>query len=606
VIIWKSIVGKLWLMIIGLVALMLIMVSIFVGRSIDTSLVDLPQSKLKLQELANKLSLSVEKYSFDEQYIKTVNELLRSQTAEMVLVDANFSLISDSANQDLFEYKVKDLFLEPEMKKVFLGGEFVFSSLEEDENIISIAVPVYNLQSNKIYAALILTQSVDSLKQAGDVKKSLIYAAVTGFLLTTFLAFFLSNRLTQPLIRMKKAADLISVGHYKMRVSNEAEMQDEIGQLARAFNLMAQKLDETIKALNQEKEHLKSVIRSMIDAVLTIDANGEVVLANPQGRQLLKDWYEIQWNEWKPLFENQIPEPLYELFQEVVDGATELSSVLHVKSNTWSVVMTPLYSDDQLRGVVAVLRNVTEQYKLEKLRKDFVANVSHELRTPLSMLQGYSEALLDDVVETVEERKELAQVILDESLRMGRLVRDLLDLARMEAGHLEMKFKLVDVTQLMTRVHRKFTVVAKENAVIIQMKISDDSLKLIHADEDRLEQVLTNLLDNALRYTPAGSTIFIRASHAEFKDFPAVQFEVEDQGEGIPNEDLPYVFDRFYKADKARTRGESKGTGLGLSIVKNIILAHGGFVNVRSTLGQGTTFTYLIPNDFTEIEKNKL
>jgi two-component system sensor histidine kinase ResE len=600
--IWKSIVGKLWLMIIGLMALILILISVFVGRSIDTSLVDLPQSKQNLQNLANELSVSVERYGFDEQYIKTVNELLRSQQAEMMIVDSGLSTVSESSNPDLFDYKLKDLYSEPELRKVFLGGESVFSALEEEEDIISIAVPVYNMQSNKIYATVILVQSVDSLKQANDVKKSLIYAAVIGFLLTIFLAFFLSSRLTQPLIRMKKAADLISVGHYKMRVANEAELQDEIGQLARAFNMMAEKLDETIKALNQEKEHLKSVIRSMIDAVLTIDANGEVVLANPQGRQLLKDWYEIQWNEWKPMFENQIPEPLYELFEQVVQGATELSSVLHVKSNTWSVVLTPLYSEDQLRGVVAVLRNVTEQYKLEKLRKDFVANVSHELRTPLSMLQGYSEALLDDMVETIEERRELAQVILDESLRMSRLVRDLLDLARMEAGHLEMSFKVVDVSQLMTRVHRKFTVAAKENAVQIQLQMNDDALKLIHADEDRLEQVLTNLLDNALRYSQSGKKIFIRASHAEYKDFPAVQFEVEDQGEGIPNEDLPYVFDRFYKADKARTRGESKGTGLGLSIVKNIILAHGGFVNVSSTLGKGTTFSYLIPNDFTEIE----
>jgi two-component system sensor histidine kinase ResE len=603
VVIWNSIVGKLWLLIIGLVALILIIISVFVGRSIDTSLVDLDQSKKQLQNLASDLAQSVERYRFDAQYIKTVNQLLRSQKSEMILVDANSQVLTDRANQDLLKYNITDLYLKPEINQVYFGGETIISNQEKIDNMISIALPVYNLDVDKIHAVLILTQSVDSLQQADDVKQTLIYAAVIGFLLTTFLAFFLSNRLTQPLIRMKKAADLISVGHYKMRVANESNMQDEIGQLARAFNLMAQKLDETIKALNQEKEHLKSIIRSMIDAVLTIDANGEVVLTNPQGRQLLKDWYEIQWSDWKPMFENQIPEPLYQLFEQVVQGATELNSVLHVKSNTWSVVMTPLYSDDQLRGVVAVLRNVTEQYKLEKLRKDFVANVSHELRTPLSMLQGYSEALLDDMVETPEERKELAQVILDESLRMGRLVRDLLDLARMEAGHLEMKFQMVDVNKLVTRVHRKFTVAAKEQKVSIHMEMSDDALKLIHADEDRLEQVLTNLLDNALRYTPIGSNIYIRASHTTFKDFPAVEFEIEDQGEGIPNEDLPYVFDRFYKADKARTRGESKGTGLGLSIVKNIILAHGGFVNVRSTIGQGTTFTYIIPNDFTEIEK---
>jgi two-component system sensor histidine kinase ResE len=588
-------------MIIGLVALILIIISIFVVRTVDTSLVDLDQSKLDLQTSADKLARSLEKYNFDEAYITTVNELLRSQKAEMLLINENLTTITKNADRDLFKYSVKDLFLEPEIDRVFYG-EVILSS-QEFGDLISIAVPVYEAESNKLYAALVLTQSIDSLKQAGTVKKSLIYAALIAFLLTTFLAFFLSSRLTQPLIKMKKAADLISIGHYKMRVASESNTQDELGQLANAFNLMAQKLDETIMALNQEKEHLKSIIRSMIDAVLTIDANGEVVLANPQGRQLLKDWYEIQWSEWKPMFENQIPEPLYQLFEQVVQGESELSSVLHVKSNTWSVVMTPLYSDDTLRGVVAVLRNVTEQYKLEKLRKDFVANVSHELRTPLSMLQGYSEALIDDVVEDIEERRELAQVILDESLRMGRLVRDLLDLAKMEAGHLEMQFKMLDVKKLATRVQRKFSVVAKEQDVILALEIEDSQLKLFHADEDRLEQVLTNLIDNALRYSPAHTTLTIRASHTVFKDHPAVEFEVSDQGKGIPNDDLPYVFDRFYKADKARTRAKSNGTGLGLSIVKNIILAHGGFVNVRSTVGIGTTFVFIIPNDFSEIEK---
>jgi two-component system sensor histidine kinase ResE len=602
VLIWKSIVGKLWLMIIGLVTLMLVMVSLFVGQTVDSSLVDLSQSKSKLQSLAAELAISVEKYRFDPQYVKTVNELLFAQNSSMLLLDSNNVVLAGQLRSETAAYEQTELFLEPEVTRV-LFGETVVSSQETHAELIAVAVPVYSATSSKIDALLILTQSLDSLEDAGAVKRSLIYAAVIGFLLTTFLAFFLSSRVTQPLIRMKKAADLISVGHYKMRITSEAQSHDEIGQLANAFNLMAQKLDETIKALNQEKEHLKSIIRSMIDAVLTIDANGEVVLTNPQGRQLLKDWREIQWNEWQPLFENQIPEPLQQLFDQVVQGASELSSILHVKSNTWSVVMTPLYADDQLRGVVAVLRNVTEQYKLEKLRKDFVANVSHELRTPLAMLQGYSEALLDDVVDDVEQRREFAQVILDESLRMGRLVRDLLDLARMEAGHIEMTFRMVDVPKLLTRVQRKFMVVAKERQVTLNVELSDESLKLFHADEDRLEQVFTNLIDNALRHSPERTTIAIRAQHSTYRDHSAVEFQVGDQGEGIPTEDLPYVFDRFYKADKARTPDATKGTGLGLAIVKNIILAHQGLVNVSSTLGKGTTFMFIIPNDFTQIEK---
>jgi two-component system sensor histidine kinase ResE len=246
---------------------------------------------------------------------------------------------------------------------------------------------------------------------------------------------------------------------------------------------------------------------------------------------------------------------------------------------------------------VAVLRNVTEEHRLEKLRKDFVANVSHELRTPLSMLQGYSEALLDDIATSTEERKELAQVIYDESLRMGRLVKDLLDLARMETGHMELDFQAFQLNALLKRVHRKFSALCKEQGLLLVLQSPEEDVVLPHADEDRLEQVLTNLLDNAIRHTALGAQITIRMElqHSGM-DTQSVLIEVEDQGQGIPPEDLPFIFERFYKADKARTRGRATGTGLGLAIVKNIVDSHQGTVQVRSTLGQGTTFSIVLPS----------
>ena len=170
--------------------------------------------------------------------------------------------------------------------------------------------------------------------------------------------------------------------------------------------------------------------------------------------------------------------PLIPLFEAVVDESSEAATKLHVQNGVWSVAMTPLYTSDQVRGAVAVLRNVTEEERLDKLRKDFVANVSHELRTPISMLQGYSEALLDDIPSTPEERVELVQVIHDESLRMGRLVRDLLDLARMEAGHLELVFREVEVDSLVRRMHRKFAVLAKERGIALSAALPEEPLIL--------------------------------------------------------------------------------------------------------------------------------
>ncbi|MDF2859513.1 MAG: histidine kinase, partial [Neobacillus sp.] len=250
---------------------------------------------------------------------------------------------------------------------------------------------------------------------------------------------------------------------------------------------------------------------------------------------------------------------------------------------------SPLYSNRFIRGAVAVIRDMTEERQLEKMRKDFIANVSHELRTPISMLQGYSEAIVDDIAESQEEKKEMAKVIYDESLRMGRLVNELLDLARMEAGHIQLMIEDVNLSSFLNRIVHKFQGLARENDIHLGVEIEND-IPDISFDPDRIEQVLTNLIDNAIRHTPEGGSVKLTGSMDEI----GVRVEVSDSGSGIPEEDLPFVFERFYKADKARTRGRT-GTGLGLAIAKNIIDAHRGHISVQSKIGQGTTFSFLLP-----------
>ncbi|GGD69460.1 HAMP domain-containing sensor histidine kinase [Paenibacillus nasutitermitis] len=434
-----------------------------------------------------------------------------------------------------------------------------------------------------------------------NVKVLFMYTAIIGFLLSTFFAFFLSTKITQPLLQMKKAADLISQGEYRTRVPIRSS--DEIGDLANTFNHMAADLDTLIRDLHHEKEHLASVLRSMADAVITLDAQGQVILANPHGQLLIESWNALDWNEEDgassvPRLRSgiQVPGPVLDLYRRVLREGKDMTDKIHVQSGVWSVVMAPLKSNDSVRGAVAVMRNVTEESNLEKLRRDFVANVSHEIRTPLSMLQGYSEALLDDIAASPEERQELVQVIHDESLRMGRLVKDLLDLARMEAGHIEIKFEQVDIKGLVKRVHRKFLAYAKEEGIMLLCELPETGLTMNAADEDRLEQVLTNLLDNALRHTQRGARIIISGQYVTRDRKSLIELKIQDEGQGIPADDLPYIFERFYKADKARKRVTSSGgTGLGLAIVKNIVESHHGRIDVESTVGEGTVFTLLLP-----------
>jgi|HigsolmetaAR204D_1030405.scaffolds.fasta_scaffold00238_6 two-component system sensor histidine kinase ResE len=442
---------------------------------------------------------------------------------------------------------------------------------------------------------LFLLQYIDiTFENSVKVKHLFTVAGAVGFLLTTFFAFFLLTKITQPLREMKEAADQIAQGDYTVRVAIRS--LDEIGDLANTFNQMASEIDSLIRILEHERDHLSSVLRSMTDAVISFDAEGGVILTNPQGQNLLEEWNDVGWDDEDGQGKvGRVPEPLLESFRSVIAHGKEMTTKLNVKNEVWSVALTPLASTSGIRGVVAVMRDVTEEHRVDKLRNDFVANVSHEIRTPLSMVQGYSEALLDDIAASPEERRELVQVIYDESLRMGRLVKDLLDLARMEAGHLEMNYERLDMNALLGRVYRKFAAMAKEKGILLVKSEDDETLVLESADRDRLEQVLTNLLDNAIRHTPPGARILLGAKKIASQDGEQLEITVQDEGEGIPPEDLPYIFERFYKADKARKRESSGGTGLGLFIVKTLVEAHRGKIRVQSKPGSGTTFTITLP-----------
>ncbi|SFK92507.1 two-component system, OmpR family, sensor histidine kinase ResE [Paenibacillus sp. 1_12] len=607
----KGIVGKLWLTIIGLVAVVLLVLGLFLIQYLETSFPKSQDQIENLRKLGQKVTSGISLHSGDERYIDLVNDLLSAQDASVFVVDPTLKPMNIPAQKwSSINLHYDDFFSDVMLKRVFAGESIdnqivnsAGSRQPANSQYSAVAVPLMDATQQNIIGAAILYQKAQSVEATQSyVIRLFAYVSLIGFLMTTFFAFFLLTKITQPLLKLKKAADLISLGEYGTRVPITSS--DEIGELGKTFNRMGEELSDTIKALSHEKEHLSSILRSMTDAVITFDSDGSVILANPQGDKIVNDWNQIHWIDGEPeqsmlpvlqQHNSVIPEPMRMLFDEVITGAKEITSKLHVQNEVWSVVLTPLYARAAVRGVVAVLRDVTEEFRLDKLRKDFVANVSHELRTPLSMLQGYSEALLDDIAGSAEERQELAQVIHEESLRMGRLVRDLLDLARMETGNIELHLRLVEVRSFIKRIHRKFAALSKEQGILMSYELPEEELILYQADEDRLEQVLTNLLDNAIRHTPSQAEIVIRAERQTYKGEDAVLIEIIDQGIGIPAGDLPYVFERFYKADKARTRGASGGTGLGLSIVRNLVEAHHGAVMVKSTVGQGTTFSVILP-----------
>lgn len=363
---------------------------------------------------------------------------------------------------------------------------------------------------------------------------------------------------------------------------------DEIGELAISFNRMRRQLNDHISALNQEKSHLSSILKSMADGVITINKKYEIMVMNPPAKSVLEQ-LGYQFDDKV----NKIPAELQGYFENVLEEEQESVSEISVQGRTYVLLLTPLYTNGVIRGVVAILRDMTEERQTDKLRKDFLANVSHELRTPISLMQGYSEAIVDDIAASNEEKRELAQIIYDESLRMSRLVNELLDLARMEAGHIQLNLEKVEISDYVNRVAKKFRTVAADQNIHLDLSLNNQT-ELVFLDPDRMEQVLTNLIDNAIRHSASGDSITITLDELsnEFIIY------VKDEGSGIPEEDVPFIFERFYKSDKARTRKkEVKGTGLGLSIAKHIVEAHKGRISVQSHENEGTKFTITLPKN---------
>lgn len=579
--IWKSVVGKLWATILLFFSVVLLTLSFllmqFIGNFVAGEVTN------SLTNTAGKISVILEQHDDLEYGLEVAWGVIDEVTKAIIITDKNHVYYSspDDSKKFPLSYFTEDEIL----SKVFHDNKMVQKEITLEENVetnaIMVGVPLEKFSNQS--GAVFLYQPLDVVRQTTAETTKLIWlAAFIAFVLTTVFAFFLSTRITAPLRVMREVALEVANGKFDTRVPKLTS--DEIGELATAFNQMRKRLKINMTALNQEKEQLASILRSMADGVLLFDKEGKILVTNPPSKEFLTLWGQEHGGE--PL---KIPEKIMKLFSRVVQTGMEQYDDLSLKDRYWNIIVSPLYNQDKIRGAVAVLRDMTEERKLEKLRKDFVANVSHELRTPIAMLQGYSEALLDDVAQSEAERKELAKVINDESLRMGRLVNELLDLARMESGFINLNLESVQIKPFVERVVHKFSNLAKEEEIELITDIQLDCEE-IEIDPDRIEQVLTNLIDNAIRHTPKGGKIIVSGR----VDGKGIYLKVQDTGSGIPPEDLPFVFERFYKADKARTRGKA-GTGLGLAIAKNIVVAHDGEITVESKLGQGTAFTIKIP-----------
>lgn len=582
--IWRSVVAKLWITIIGLVALVLILLSLFLTQFFDRFYYN--QELENVTRMADAVHDALYNSTNFSTALQSITELVEGENRKLFIYSPKRAMPISSPLKDIIsDERFEDTLYNG--KKVSFRGNYPVNSGDrvDYEDFLVVALPI--TIDDETYIIIIFESLYAVTATIYGIKGLILYATGLGILLATAFAFFLLSRVTKPLIEMKETAVRIANGDFRSRV--RIRTHDEIGELGTTLNHMAEQLEETVHLLSSEKERLTSILKSMADGVISVDLDMNINLINPPAEKIIHNRKDGQY---------QLPDEFLSLIRDCIEQEAGVETDVELKGSILSVVVSPLYNRKNISGAVLVFRDVTSERKMDKLRKDFVANISHELRTPISMLQGYSEAILDGIAATPEEQRELVEIIFDESVRMNKLVNELLDFARMEAGHLQIHPVRCNMDQFLNKIMKKFNGVAKEANITLTVS-NELGSRSVYFDNDRMEQVFTNLIDNAIRHTPEHGKISISV----YEKQNDLCIEISDSGCGISSEDLPFLFERFYKADKARTRGRS-GTGLGLSIVKHIVEAHRGRISVDSTIREGTTFFIHIPQDFMNNNEN--
>ena len=501
--------------------------------------------------------------------------------ARATIIDASGKVLADSesnpaqmenhAQRAEFAAALSGKTGENERRSATLGIPFLYVAAPISGGAVRLAYPLSDIEAVQ-----------------AQVRRRLFWGSAIASFIALLIAAGASIWTSRRLERIVDVAARIERGDLRARV-NETPL-DEIGRVAAAIDKTAQQVERSFDAVRSSQRQLETLLNSMQDAVIAVSADGLVRWANQKMDQLVPQHTRLN----APVVET-IRDPD---FLATVKAATNSKEVKTSRAasilpgRAFDVTAAPLPDG----GVVAVLRDLTETERVEKTRRDFIANVSHELRTPLTSIQGYTETLLDTIPEEPASTREFLEIIRKNTTRMSRLTEDLLTLARVESGETRFETEPVPPVELLHDAEESFREIARGQGVDLQIMDSHngsgspESLPLVLADREAIHQVFSNLIENAMKYGRGGGRVELGARAAQ----RGIEFYVKDFGAGISSEHLPRLFERFYRVDKARSR-ESGGTGLGLAIAKHIMRAHGGAIRAESELNHGSTFLFTLP-----------
>ena len=452
------------------------------------------------------------------------------------------------------------------------SGEEVMSG-----SIVAVAVPITYF--GHVVGAVFMAQSMTEIMSGMQALTNTLSASLLIVMLLLLPAvLFFASRFTRPLAQMRSVALTMAGGDLAVR-ADDARM-DEFGELGGALNYLSSELGSTISSLEMERNRLQNLINGLSEGIIALDADGSTTLINPAVYTLLHlDDHSQEIRAAAP--------DILSIFDRALETKQSVRETIWQGDIALRLSVSPLQMPDgTLTGCVGILSDVTSAERLEQTRRDYVANVSHELRTPLTAMRALLEPLRDGLIKTEEQRQQTYDVVLRETMRLSRLVNDMLELSRLQSGKASLSRSVFEPLPLMDLIHETYSAYAEDYQQTFVYDVPR-SLPRVTGNPDRTQQVLIALLDNAFKYTPEGGCVTLSASVQD----DVVLVTVRDTGIGIGPEDLPHVFDRFYKADKAH---HSKGTGLGLAIAYEIMKHLGETMTVTSELGHGSAFSFTL------------
>ena len=590
-----SIRTQLILSYIGIVLLVLLAMDFYLGRALEGVLSDRITNELEVQAALTREFL-IEKLPETEKFTYEiidglVDRLGKTGKVRLTFIGEDGVVWGDTERDDQLLIEMDNHLSRPEVQEAIengIGSEDRFSDTTQTEYRYLVFPVERNGKSIGFCRVALPKETINTA--IGSQQRMLLYATIAGLVLAILFGIFSTGAIVKPINRLTQITQSIAAGENTSRV--EVKSDNELGQLSRNFNLMTDRVQEQIDRISIENQRLETILNNMSEGVLLVNGASEITYANPAAIVML-NLPEMYLG--RALIEiNRIPELQALLREAEQTEAVAFAEIrlVNLKESEAEVTIVPVAAE---REYVIVIHDVSHVRQLERIRADFVANVSHELRTPLTTIHGYAETLLNNGSTKNKKRKEFIVKILNHSARLSRLVSDLLELARLESGDVELKRSLCHLNAFHEQILDVFEPVLEESGVTLQWQIPED-LPQVNVDSQLFMQVFVNLIDNAIKYTPDGGVIDVSAEMVETDPDTADEtvVHIKDTGIGIPLESQSRVFERFYRVDEGRAR-KMGGTGLGLAITKHILLCHNGRIWLESELGQGTVFHFALP-----------